>query len=109
MGCVQAKADTPVRSLKPNKGYVKGGSKGRVIVVKNGGSSGGDKRVPLEGEKVKNGGVNPRKSFKKKIADDELIGGWPKWLVDNISREVLANLVPKSADSYDKLAKVLQS
>ncbi|XP_022774089.1 probable serine/threonine-protein kinase At1g54610 [Durio zibethinus] len=44
----------------------------------------------------------------KKIEGDELDDGWPKWLVDNIPTEVLAGLVPKSADSYDKLAKVRQ-
>ncbi|PON52267.1 Serine/threonine protein kinase [Trema orientale] len=43
---------------------------------------------------------------KKKIGGDELVNGWPKWLVDNISQEVLAGLVPRSADSYDKLAKI---
>lgn len=38
--------------------------------------------------------------------EQELIDGWPKWLVDNIPREALAGLVPKSADSYDKIDKV---
>ncbi|CAN4081202.1 unnamed protein product [Withania somnifera] len=38
--------------------------------------------------------------------EEELIEGWPKWLVANIPREALAGLVPKSADSYDKIDKV---
>ncbi|XP_071728714.1 probable serine/threonine-protein kinase At1g54610 [Rutidosis leptorrhynchoides] len=42
----------------------------------------------------------------KKIGSDDLIGGWPKWLIDNIPSHVLANLVSKTADSYDKLAKI---
>nr|XP_043615863.1 probable serine/threonine-protein kinase At1g54610 [Erigeron canadensis] len=43
----------------------------------------------------------------KKISSDELVDGrWPKWLVDNIPINVLANLVSKTADSYDKLAKI---
>lgn len=42
----------------------------------------------------------------KKIGSDEMINGWPKWLVDNIPTHVLSNLVSKTADSYDKLAKV---
>jgi hypothetical protein len=42
----------------------------------------------------------------KKIGGDELVDGWPKWLVDNIPADVLDGLVPRSADSYDKLAKV---
>lgn len=42
-----------------------------------------------------------------KIGGDELVDiGWPKWLVDNIPKEVLVGLVPKTADSYDKVAKV---
>ncbi|KAL5818570.1 hypothetical protein ACOSQ4_022412 [Xanthoceras sorbifolium] len=124
MGCVQAKNSTyspppALEKLKVESGYVKGVSGGRVIVVKNGGGSGGgggggggEKRVSREGERVKNVGGGgdgvSRKSVRKKIGDDELVEGWPKWLVDNISREVLASLVPKSADSYDKLAKVGQ-
>ncbi|XP_060182883.1 probable serine/threonine-protein kinase At1g54610 [Lycium barbarum] len=44
----------------------------------------------------------------RKIGGDELVDGWPKWLVDNIPKEVLVGLVPKTADSYDKLAKVGQ-
>ena len=38
---------------------------------------------------------------------DEVVDGWPNWLVDNIPTEVLAGLVSRSADSYDKLAKVI--
>ncbi|KAK4417348.1 putative serine/threonine-protein kinase [Sesamum alatum] len=45
---------------------------------------------------------------RKKIATDELVGGWPRWLVDNVPVDDLAGLVPKTADSYDKLAKVGQ-
>ncbi|XP_010027349.1 probable serine/threonine-protein kinase At1g54610 [Eucalyptus grandis] len=37
---------------------------------------------------------------------DDLVDGWPKWLLDNVNKDFLAGLVPKSADSYDKLAKV---
>lgn len=43
----------------------------------------------------------------KKIAKYEFVEGWPKWLVDNIPRNVLDTLVPKSADSYIKLGKVI--
>lgn len=48
-------------------------------------------------------------SHKVSVDEEELVDGWPKWLTDNISREILAGLVPKSADSYDKLDKVLFS
>ena len=41
--------------------------------------------------------------MKKKV---ELVDVWPKWLTDNITRDALAGMVPQSADSYGKLAKV---
>ncbi|XP_028790049.1 probable serine/threonine-protein kinase At1g54610 [Neltuma alba] len=44
-----------------------------------------------------------RKSF-----EDEMVDGWPKWLVDNVPREVLAGLTPKSAESYIMINKVGQ-
>nr|XP_043639454.1 probable serine/threonine-protein kinase At1g54610 [Erigeron canadensis] len=37
---------------------------------------------------------------------DELVDGWPKWLTDNVPKDSLDGLVPKSADAYDKLDKV---
>ncbi|XWS24927.1 hypothetical protein CRYUN_Cryun27aG0026700 [Craigia yunnanensis] len=42
------------------------------------------------------------------VVGDEMVDGWPKWLIDNIPKEVLAGLVPKSAESYDKLDKIGQ-
>ncbi|KAH9669427.1 protein kinase domain-containing protein [Citrus sinensis] len=120
MGCIQAKLSPPqnvVERLKMEGGYVKGVSAGRVVVQKAVGKENG--KVSRHGgdgngvgERVRNGGGDggsrSRKSVKKKISEDELVDGWPKWLVDNIPKEVLAGLVPKSADSYDKLAKVGQ-
>ena len=41
------------------------------------------------------------------VVGDEMVDGWPKWLIDNIPKEVLGGLVPKSAESYDKLDKVI--
>lgn len=38
----------------------------------------------------------------------ELVDGWPKWLTSNIPKHVLAGLVPKSVEAYDKLDKVGQ-
>ncbi|KAG9150061.1 hypothetical protein Leryth_021549 [Lithospermum erythrorhizon] len=46
--------------------------------------------------------------FPNLCLDEEMVDGWPKWLSDNIPRKVLAGLVPRSADSYDKLDKVGQ-
>lgn len=118
MGCGQTKLSPPhngVERLKMEGGYVNGVSGGRVIVRKAAGKEngkvfrhGGDDNAV--GDRVRNGGGDggsgSRKSVKKKIGEDELVDGWPKWLVDNIPKEVLAGLVPKTADSYDKLAKV---
>ncbi|XWS23518.1 hypothetical protein CRYUN_Cryun28dG0021200 [Craigia yunnanensis] len=42
------------------------------------------------------------------VVGDEMVDGWPKWLIDNIPKEVLDGLVPKSAESYDKLDKIGQ-
>lgn len=125
MGCVQAKGGTytPPRGggggggldkLKLDNGYVKGGSNGRPITQKpplndsGGGVNGsGERKISKEGERGINGGGNVSQRISiKKIGADELVDGWPKWLVENISSDVLAGLVPKSADSYDKLAKV---
>lgn len=41
-----------------------------------------------------------------KGGEEEMVDGWPKWLVDNIPSDVLKNIVPKSADSYTKIDKV---
>lgn len=45
---------------------------------------------------------------KNDIERYEFVEGWPKWLVDNIPQNVLASLVPKTADSYEKLEKVIK-
>ena len=42
----------------------------------------------------------------RKPFEDEMVDGWPKWLVDNVPREALAGLVPKSAESYIMIKKV---
>ncbi|KAJ0041197.1 hypothetical protein Pint_27033 [Pistacia integerrima] len=122
MGCVQVKGSTyspsqGLETLKIENGYVKGVSK-VVAVGEHSGKlvkkeGGGEVNVgPAgEGEAAKGGGAGEgvrRVVVKKKIEGDELVDGWPKWLVDNIPPDVLASLVPKSADSYDKLAKVGQ-
>jgi cyclin-dependent kinase 12/13 len=38
--------------------------------------------------------------------DDEMVDGWPKWLVDNVPSQVLAGVVAKSAESYKMIDKV---
>nr|XP_004292510.2 PREDICTED: probable serine/threonine-protein kinase At1g54610 [Fragaria vesca subsp. vesca] len=98
MGCVQAKPDTNVYArpvgldrLKLDNGYV-GNAQRRPGSAENG--TAGEESESLNG------------SRRISADDDELVDGWPKWLTDNISKDVLAGLAPKSADSYDKLDKV---
>lgn len=73
-----------------------GGQEGKSV----GGGPGGDGR----GSNAEN--FARRFSTSKSSGADELVDGWPKWLTDNIPRDALAGLVPKSAESYDKLDKV---
>lgn len=59
-----------------------------------------------------NDGVSERDDLTAKKAaattgEDEVVEGWPKWLTDNIPREALRSIVPKSADSYVKIEKVI--
>nr|TKR78672.1 hypothetical protein D5086_0000279880 [Populus alba] len=101
-----------LEKLKQENGYVKGENRGRPIGQREAGKlsrqelekNGREKLVEGEGLKNDVGNVSQRLSLKKAVGD-ELVDGWPKWLVDNFPSEVLAGLVPKSADSYNKLAK----
>ncbi|XP_058080567.1 protein IMPAIRED IN BABA-INDUCED STERILITY 1-like isoform X2 [Magnolia sinica] len=55
------------------------------------------------------GGLSQRMSSSRQSSGgEEIVDGWPKWLTDNIPREALVGLVPKSAESYDKLDKIGQ-
>lgn len=76
-----------------------------TVRVEAAGSSGG---AGGEAERERSGGSRnvSKRVVPKKIGEDELVDGWPKWLVDNVSADLLEGLVPTSADSYDKLAKV---
>ncbi|KAK9130088.1 hypothetical protein Sjap_010575 [Stephania japonica] len=92
---------------------VENSNKNKVLVV-GGGVDGGEKgKVVVEGERDRVnsrgvGNMSRRISSKRHVIGDELVDGWPKWLTDNVSEEVLAGLVPKSAESYHKLDKVGQ-
>ncbi|KAM7266470.1 hypothetical protein ACFE04_004367 [Oxalis oulophora] len=52
------------------------------------------------------GGGDVIKRGSMMIDDDEMVDGWPKWLTDNVPREIFAGLVPKSAEAYDKIEKI---
>jgi hypothetical protein len=58
-----------------------------------------DNKSEEEDEENKNTNIA---SHEVKVGDGE----WPKWLVDNIPENVLATLIRKTADSYEKLGKV---
>lgn len=134
MGCVQAKPSMNfppkgLEKLKLESGYVGNGgfdgprrstgqkyphressrryrNESRMDNVEFGGNNGnvgGDEKLVGKREEERNGG---NLSKRLSIGEEELVGGWPKWLTDNIPRDVLAGLVPKSAESYDKLDKV---
>ncbi|KAF9612217.1 hypothetical protein IFM89_038639 [Coptis chinensis] len=80
-----------------------------ISVVGSGGAGDekGDKNIRREGNKEGGGGnASQRILLDKEAVGDELVDGWPKWLTDNIPREALVGLVPKSAESYDKLDKL---
>lgn len=134
MGCVQAKVNSPnqtrghlermkndnayVVAKKKGEGSVSGKQVGKVSrskapeskdlsVAEIGGRGGAElEKQPNNGGSGRSNSMRTSKKKKKKIGGDEPVKGWPKWLVDNIPPDVLAGLVPKSADSYDKLAKV---
>ncbi|KAF7812531.1 putative serine/threonine-protein kinase [Senna tora] len=67
---------------------------------------GGDEEK-LSREEKRNA-VHDSEKLTGKCFDDEMVDGWPRWLVDNVPREVLAGLIPKSAESYKMIDKVGQ-
>lgn len=136
MGVVQAKPSESSSSrgfdkLKPENGYVgkeeftgdrrstgqrdvrRESSTGRYRPQsrkENGGAGHGEGegegKLANKGKRDVGGNVSQKTSVFKRIEDVELVGGWPKWLIDNVPREVLAGMVPKSAESYVMLSKV---
>ncbi|KAI7737160.1 hypothetical protein M8C21_008999 [Ambrosia artemisiifolia] len=130
MGCVQGKPSpsynshqsrsASIHKLKSDNGYVTSGKEDvakKVVVevhvkedsVKKDNNNNINNIVGVGGDEKGGGegvGGEKRVGVVKKIGSDELVNGWPKWLVDNIPTEVLARLVSKTADSYDKLAKI---
>ncbi|WVZ18676.1 hypothetical protein V8G54_005998 [Vigna mungo] len=66
---------------------------------------GGEKEKPVPKEDAAKQSKSS-KDLDSNESKNEFVDGWPKWLLDNIPTNVLAKLVPKSADSYEKLAKI---
>ncbi|KAH6782493.1 Protein kinase superfamily protein [Perilla frutescens var. hirtella] len=76
---------------------------------------------PISGNEIESHAVNGKASFgeRKSVSNSNdggekvqevevVVDGWPKWLTDNIPREVLKDIVPKSSDSYIKIDKIGQ-
>ncbi|XP_038880870.1 probable serine/threonine-protein kinase At1g54610 [Benincasa hispida] len=118
MGCVQSRSfeyspNGGVRKLNAERDYVAGGNRNRSAKVGRSSAlvnDGGVRKVVyIDTKKERNvdvGNVSRRISVSENVGEEELVDGWPKWLVQNIPKDALAGLVPKGADSYDKLAKV---
>lgn len=104
MGCVQAKTSLTspdcnvFERLKEEHGYV-GGSQRRQAVA------------PVAAAKEDRGGAARREPppllIERKMEDD-FVDGWPRWLVSNLPKGFLDGLMPKSADSYVMIGKVLE-
>lgn len=125
MGCVQSRSfeyspNGGVRKLNAERDYVAGRSLRNSVVrnrpIKVGRTStavndgGVRKLVYIDSKKEGSGdigNVSRRISVSENAGGEELVNGWPKWLLENIPEDALAGLVPKGADSYDKLAKVI--
>ena len=77
---------------------------GRSSSGSSGGGSGGEKKLSDGRGGGSSGG---RAERVLQFGEEEVVDGWPKWLINNVPKEVLACLVPKSAENYDKLDKVM--
>ncbi|XP_052188520.1 probable serine/threonine-protein kinase At1g54610 [Diospyros lotus] len=72
------------------------------------GSTGGSSRGSKGGQEEKIVITRKEKvaASLKLMEEEELVNGWPKWLTDNIPKEALVGLIPRSAECYDKIDKV---
>ncbi|XP_042439032.1 probable serine/threonine-protein kinase At1g54610 [Zingiber officinale] len=127
MGCVQAKGSSnaspsqaDLHALKRDNGYLPGSHAvtkyqplpDRIAADGGGKASTGDEEgsegVGVQSHKASLPLSQPVRPSSVDGGEDELIGGWPKWLVANVSPEILVGFVPKSADCYEKLDKIGQ-
>lgn len=121
MGCAQSSRpsiDSPLSRLEKMKlqnGYMNGQARRSTgtrkfrqdpAELKRNGHDNGVVRERVVGERKSVGKDGDDQKFPEKVEEVELVDGWPKWLTDNIPREILKDLVPKSSDSYIKIDKV---
>ncbi|PSS31696.1 Serine/threonine-protein kinase [Actinidia chinensis var. chinensis] len=93
---------------KPEARNSSAGNSGRLV-----GGGGKDGNLITREAKKDSGGSGDGNILKRMASlnlggEEELVDGWPKWLTDNIPKDVLAGIVPRSAESYEKLDKVGQ-
>ncbi|XP_050212556.1 probable serine/threonine-protein kinase At1g54610 [Mercurialis annua] len=127
MGCAPSKSSTnspsnQLNNLKMANGYVSNGelvghrrSTGQRLNKSdpppNNFSGGGDRKLSdqtADKDGIFGGGRGGRGRTLLVDESDEVVDGWPKWLTDNVPREVLAGVIQKSAENYDKIDKVGQ-
>lgn len=121
MGCAQSSRpsiDSPLSRLEKMKlqnGYMNGQARRSTgtrkfrqdpAELKRNGHGNGVVRERVVGERESVSKDGGDQKFPEKVEEVELVDGWPKWLTDNIPREILKDLVPKSSDSYIKIDKV---
>ncbi|KAJ1429740.1 Serine/threonine-protein kinase, active site [Sesbania bispinosa] len=133
MGCVFGKFSSPPRKDERSKRHRHKGNVKRVASRKGSRKEGLKREIRIQrprvsvhnnnnkdsaaennAQNISGGGAVRGEEKEKPVAREEnkitrsydLGDGWPKWLVDNIPKDVLDTLVPKSADSYVKLAKI---
>ncbi|KAM0899812.1 hypothetical protein ACQ4PT_021048 [Festuca glaucescens] len=133
MGCAHAKPSqgSPARSdgrgidhLMRNNGYVPSAARRltdplpTTIAVKEQNTEANADPRPTETEAASETSTlttaatlspSPPPSARREPDDrEQLVDGWPTWLLDNVPREALQGIVPRSADAFDKIEKVGQ-
>ncbi|KAM0912021.1 hypothetical protein ACQ4PT_013081 [Festuca glaucescens] len=132
MGCAHAKPSqgSPARSdgrgidhLMRNNGYVPSAARRltdplpTTIAVKEQNTDAKADPRPTETEASETSTLttaatlspSPPPSARREADDrEQLVDGWPTWLLDNVPREALQGIVPRSADAFDKIDKVGQ-
>ncbi|KAI3672379.1 hypothetical protein L6452_38465 [Arctium lappa] len=100
-------AAAALHKLKMENGYVRKSSSSSSSSG-DGRRKEGKKMAEGSGTSSSGGGRDRVMQRSSNLSDDldQLVDGWPKWLTDNVPKDALDGLVPKSADAYDKLDKV---
>ncbi|CAM0909528.1 unnamed protein product [Alopecurus aequalis] len=133
MGCAHAKPSqgSPARSdgrgidhLMRNNGYVPSAARRltdplpTTIAAKEHNADANANHRPMETEASETSTLTTAATLSPPLApeparretDDreQLVDGWPTWLLDNVPAEALQGIVPRSADAFDKIEKVGQ-